>query len=862
MIPLLFCAFASLTLHPAAAQGDSRELHDPERPVMRLGKTTATLQWFTRTPTETRLQLRPGSAPCNTPQKAGQRRDVWKSPSVLILQGPPGKRAYHRLTLTGLKPGTRYTYRIYDPAIEPTGLERRWGAEKPWRREFSFSTLAPAGRKTLIRIPVKVLLMPNVINVASAHDATGVIASQPSKLTAEQMAKIRREYQEAARFLFVNNGMRVWFDFQIFVDDRWQRWGEEPSNAGAFYRGLPVCRSYPGRDFAPPGGGDFTIVDTGDLTRANRQPVFEKTLYVGQIEQAFTRRWNRSAGVWEFYRSGGGTLGIDGWDQGIPARSQYLGGDDTAWLATHEFHHQMESFGAFSFGNNENDRIIFDHFFPRKRERRPDGTYEEWTWNTSWRHGEHWDGIAYFDRMLTPVQWLRLHFGETITVADRDEDGVPDDDPRLPLDEKRFGSDPGKTKTDGVLNDLQKIMLSSWAPAPLTSTWTKADYPRVMPSPRKTDSDGDGLTDEHDPYPLYPWQPFIWNMRAEVDGRPDEWREIPLSGSASRAGTQIAFRQGCDNNAYYACFEIRGDWQRISVGLDGEGAGYYSTSSTYALEISPSPENGLPVVRPTSGNRCPGMLWKSGRSADGTAVVEISIPNRGEGLWFWTGGGRDVGAAISLWTKDGKPLSVYEPYDLFYARMLEGIGKNPPPPGAPAELMEGAGVYSADFSRSSEWSEWRHVAGNWELRDGALRFVRGEDGENYLYREFPPATEFDIWVEFEARNDMHIGAWTAEAKQTDNMTDYVAFLGGFGNARSVIRTFGAEGGAEESGIGPGRHTMQLSRREGRLWLLYDGKPIAWSSDPQPKRAVTRLGFLGGWGGEQAIYRIRIRAGNP
>jgi hypothetical protein len=869
LLPLL-AALSAACLSPAAcAQGDGQDCVDPTRPVSRLGRDHATLQWFTREPCATRAQIRPGTVPCNTPGPDGRPRDVWNKPGVRVVNGSSGKSTYHVLNITGLKPGTRYSYRLYDPGARPTDLEKTWGASAPWRREYSFSTLAPKGRMTVIRIPIKVLLMPNVVNIASAHDANGQLAPPPPKLTKAQLDLIRQEYADSARFFFVNSGFRVWYDYQIFIDDRPQRWGEEPKNAGEAYKGWPVCRSYAGVDFSGPGGGDFTIVDTRSITKTEKSPVFgEKEVYVGQIEQAFPRRWNPAKKAWEFYNSGGGTFGIDEWAKGIPGRSQFLGGGDTAWLATHEYHHQIESLGAFSLANREDDRVIFDHFAPRRRVKREDGTWDEWTWSTSWKHGEHWDGIAYFDRMLTPVQWLRLHFGQTLPVADADGDGVPDDDPRLPFDEKRFGSDPHKVKTDGAMDDFTKIKLSTWAScAPLTTTWNKGTSPnpllakegaggRFMPNPHSVDSDGDGLPDTADPYPLYPWQPFIWPMTATVDGRAGEWADIPLAGKVEAHGVAFSFRQGHDDAAYYACFTLKGPWARVAVGLDGEGQGYYTTNSTYAFDIVNPAGGGAPTVRVTSGNQCPGMQWKAGTGPDGEAVVEVSIPNRGEGLWFWTGGGREVGAEICLSARDGRPLSPYEPYNFFYARMLERAGRAELPSGAPKELADGPDVRSFDFTQAAPDPGWKFIGAGWEWKDGALRH-HDTDVEDIAYLMVPDTTEFDLWAEFEAANDMHMGAWQAQTKPGSE-TDYVAFLGGFGNARSVIRLFGQEAGAEDTGIPPGRHTMQLTRRGKQVWLMLDGKPVAYAADPTPDMRVNRIGFIGGWGGNQTLYRARIR----
>ncbi len=845
-------------LCPAMCRPDPARITDPTRPVCELGRDYAILQWFTSKPAATRVQLRPGSAPAGTLGPNGAPTAPWANARVRVVQGTAGERMAHRLRIGGLEPGRRYSYRIYDPAADPTGGERRWGAEPPWRREYSFSTLAPVGRKTIVRIPIKVLLMPNVWNVASAC-ATAPHAPPPALMSDREIARIKDEYAIAARFLFINSHMRVWYDFHFYVDARIQRWGDEPAEGPPAYRGLPLCRSYGGEDYLGPGGGTFTILNTKQVATANDKPVAEPLPFVGQIEQAFPRRWNDALKRWDFYGSGGGTYGIDGWPDGIPGRSQFLGGSDTAWLVTHEFHHQMESLGAFSLANREDDRIVFDHFAPRRRTKKADGAWDEWVWSTSWKHGEHWDGIAYFDRMLTSVQWLRLHFGETMTVADADSDGVPDRDPRLPFDEVRFGSDPGKARTDGAMLDLDKAMLSSWAPAPLTATWDKTSLRLIRPAPRKRDSDGDGWADGVDPHPLYPWLPFNWPATPVLDGDASDWAGIPLSGRATFEGGEITFRQAHDDAAYYACIELKGPWQRLSIGLDGEGEGYYTTESTYAFEILSNDGPNGAILRPSGPNRCPGLEWRAGRNGAGLVTIEISIPNRDQGLWYWQGGGREVGASISGWTVDRKPFSVYEPYDLFYARMLERHGRESLPPDAPAEIQPGPGVREYRFDQGS--GPWT-VGSGWSIDGGAMAYSHGPEADNQLLLTGLNATDFDILAEFEAANDFHIGAWRPATTAPSNVTDYVVFLGGFGNARSAIRADGQEVGAEETGLTSGRHRVQFTRRDGRLWALLDGKPFLHGRDHDPAAAIDRLGFLGGWDGAQRIYRVLVRLDGP
>lgn len=833
----------------AGCAGDEVPLIDPMRPVAEITRNSFTLQYFTQGPCPTRVQVRQGELPMVAWRPEGQEVTAWDSSAARIVEGDPGRRTRHRVTVHGLKPGRRYYYRIHDPGARPTATEKSWGAGDGWRREFAVSTTAPKGRKTVIRLPVKVLLMPNVINIESAH-AAGAAVPPPAKLSASEMGRLRQEYATTARFFWVNSGMRLWVDFQLLVDDRWQRWGPEPPDAAAFYRGWPVCRSYAGVDFQPPGGGDFTIVDTRDPLRVHREPIVEEQPYSAQIEQAFPRRWDAKVGRWVFMNSGGGTLGVDSFPQGIPGRSQYLGGGDTAWLACHEFHHQLESHGAFSLSNREDERIVFNHYEPRQRTTRPDGTVHETAWTTSDRHGEHWDGMAFWDRTLTDAQWLRLYFGETVTVRDEDQDGFPDDDPRLPLDEKRFGSSPRRRATDGRLPELRKVMLSTWAPSCLQPSWNKPPFQSIRPDPRNPDTDRDTLPDGTDPEPLYPWEPFVWPATARLDGDDREWTGIPVGGAMDEGGIQAVFKQAHDELAYYGLFTLKGPWQRLYVTLDGEGRGVYSGPGVQGFELLNRDE---PEVRPVFG-KAPGMQWHVSRQPDGRTVFEFSFPNRGEGIWFWTRGGREIGASIDVFTPEGIGYSMYEPYRPFYARMLEPAGRPDPPPGAPEELSrvaEGRVLRPGDPALKRSGAGWRLVNGRLE-HTGQEESLVTIDGLN--------ATEFDLWMRFEAKQDGILGAFLPGTRAMNAGQDYIAFVGGYGNTVTRLRLFGREEGDDDTRMTPGPHTMQLSRRGGMVWCLFDGRPILWAPDPQPGRPVDRLAIIGGYGGDQVIHEIRVRTG--
>lgn len=828
----------------ATKQSDAAPLIDPTRPVREITPTGFTVQWFTREPCETRLQIRQSDLPTTAWRPDDKKTDLWGGPGVRVINGPAGRRTFHVLTVTGLTPGKRYFYRLHDPGVKPTAQEKLWGAQPPWRREWAVSTQGGRGRKTIIRLPVKVLLMPNVINAASAHLENGTVIPPPSKMTDAELSRIREEYAITSRFFFVNSGMRYWVDFHIQIDDRWQRWGDEPANVNPAYRGWPVSRAYAGADFRPPGGGAFNIVDTKDTLRANNAPIYEERPFPAQIEQAFPRRWNDRTKQWDYYTSGGGTLGVDGFPRGVPGRSQYLGGGDTAWLAAHEFHHQMESQGAFSFANREDERIVFDHPTPRSKDN---------PWNTSGRHGEHWDVLAFWDRTLTDAQWLRIYFGETISVTDRDEDGIPDADPRLPLDEKRWGSDPAKPRTDGRLNDLDKVMLSTWTPAPLQYTFHKPPFQSFPPVPKTTDNDGDGLHDASDPYPLYPYPPFIWPLTATVDGDSREWEAVPVSGRMNEGGLSVDFRQGHDDAAYYAVFTIGGPWQRLSVSLDGEGRGVFSGAGVQGLVLTNS-EDG-PAVRPIWGG-APGLKWKASKMPDGATVFEFSLPNRGEGLWNWERGGREIGAAIEVTDAKNTVYSVYEPYRLFYATMIEPAGRPPLPADAPAELTpERATKVILPTDPALKFT-----GTGWKVENGRLTHTGEEESAAYI--DGLNAGDFDLWMRFEAKQDAILGAFAPQTSPIGAGSDYIAFVGGYANTVTRLRLFGREAGDDDTRITPGVHTMQLTRRGGAVWCLYDGKPVLYAPDPNPKQVIDRLAVIGGYNGDQVIHEIRFRTEPP
>lgn len=142
-----------------------------------------------------------------------------------------------------------------------------------------------------------------------------------------------------------------------------------------------------------------------------------------------------------------------------------------AWLFVHEFHHQLDEFFNLS-GHPE-----YPH---ADKPQELEGFF-----------GEHFDFNAHILRSWPPEKWLKLTYPhpDIIEVVDTDQDGIPDRDPRLPVDELRFGSNPYSPDTDqDGLNDLEELMAGIY----------------YSTSPTDPDTDKDGTPDGEDHYPLYP----------------------------------------------------------------------------------------------------------------------------------------------------------------------------------------------------------------------------------------------------------------------------------------------------------------------------------------------------------------------
>jgi len=613
----------------------------PEHPRVELRtRTEAVVTWQTLRPAPTKARLRQGEHPERTP---GHERP-WETDTVreIVAPGPPTKQ--HRLTVTGLKPSARYYYRLAAPGLRsiPGGGTTR---------EYAVATLPAAGRTTFVRIPVKLLLMTNVADASTA----AADAPLPQPMPPEEIELYQAAFRETQRFYWCNSSMRYWLDLDVYVDPTLYRTGADGPHTPDAIAKLPR--------------------ENADLSfrKVLKQAGKSEKVYTGRVVCKATRRWNAARKAWEYQGSGGGTYGVQWPTEG---RSHFLGGSDVAWLLCHEYKHQLESQYSASGLDREDDRSIFCHFAP---------IHAGWKWCTAFDHGEHWDGIAWQLRHFTADQYFRNLYGEIASAADADEDGIPDDDPRVPLDEKRFGSSPARRDTDGDgLDDMEEVLASRWVRALNTALRQRVPGKWPRPDPTKADSDGDGMPDGKDKYPLYPFRPVIRRATAKVDGALDEW---PKTGDyrLDHAGVKLAGWAGWDREHLYYAFRLRGAWRKITLVVDQDADGFYVGNDNVYAELAPDRAAGARKANvrmhlcnrdrwPFFDNRHeharPDAFPFAARRDGEDVCIELACP-RSEACGLKLTPGEEIGMALYIGLPDKGAISLFEPWNLFDSVLAE-----------------------------------------------------------------------------------------------------------------------------------------------------------------------------------------------
>lgn len=291
------------------------------------------------------------------------------------------------------------------------------------------------------------------------------------RMTDGEIDSLRRACAFNTEFFFRNSGCRVVLDFDVHVI-------EEPLLLGDIGSADPYWLEPNARVTA-----DFERAATAlGRTPQSYAGLIVPYAWINHPPRRTSALRDTSRGDTITIRQayGGGTYGVPApWKYGNhagytgnPFQDRFSRQD---WLITHEFHHQI-------------DALMEASGFPSYH-------HADQPWKMPGRFGEDFDFNAAIIRLAPRWAWEALRFGRLAETADRDMDGLPDDDRTLPADERRLRSSPASHDSDADgLSDLQEYMAGS-------SRGT---------NPAGKDSDADGLTDGGDDAPLTPL-PTVWD---------------------------------------------------------------------------------------------------------------------------------------------------------------------------------------------------------------------------------------------------------------------------------------------------------------------------------------------------------------
>ncbi len=357
---------------------------------------------------------------------------------------------------------------------------------------YSFTTPPPRGQKMFARVRMAGLIFANV------HDTAGVRGAVQPPLPESEIERIKAQLREAVKFYWIHSGMRLFLDLSIIVVrdslSRTELYGQE-----SWYPPKEdILRKY-------------LLKNSMDIRS------FSGILFLTCSQQMDATGALVLAGKGGAFTNGVGTgkgFGISWWDV---TRAGHNAGNN--WLMVHEFNHQLDDIFMVS-GYPE---YWFNHISP--------------TIGTAAKFGEHFDANAYILRLVPESEWYDLKYTTLGMTRDSDGDGIPDNDPDLPLDEVRLGSDSTNADTDGDgVSDLDEVLSANW----VREGWGEI-YAGLFPNLRRRDSDGDGIDDLHDPYPCYPFTPEIRHGELKKFAESPD-RKVSLSAGWTAEELRFKFR--------------------------------------------------------------------------------------------------------------------------------------------------------------------------------------------------------------------------------------------------------------------------------------------------------------------------------
>lgn len=218
--------------------------------------------------------------------------------------------------------------------------------------------------------------------------------------------------------------------------------------------------------------------------------------------------------------------------------------------------------------------------------------------------GEHFDFQAKMLRTFKAYEDLLSNWGGIYEAVDADDDGFPDDEALVALDEVRFGSDPELIDTDSDgYTDRQEAT---------DGAYNGSD-------PTDPDTDNDGVVDGEDAHPRFPVNTTVKYFTPKIDGIiEDGWPLVNDTVSYTQAGYSPELHMSYDDDSLYLALYLE-HFGIPELSFDFHGDGWWFSSGNTMIKIDPSSGNFLtfrswdasPAVQEYSASigECPGGMW-------------------------------------------------------------------------------------------------------------------------------------------------------------------------------------------------------------------------------------------------------------